>query len=272
MVYSKDEIERIVRELGREQAWNHAIEFPYGVHTASTTQSSYGKNLVKWNRIKHYIGAIDLRGKRVLDMGCNDGFFSLKMSQAGAREVIGIDISEFHVKKARFVMDAFGVQNVTIEQLSIYDNALREMGSFDFVLCMGFLHRVQSPLSVVEVLAEISNVVLWEWKSLRESSHGLPIMKFSGVRSIPSDDYSVAYFLPSVICVVEMVKYYGFHHIFVVDESKTNRAIVISSKEATNLVGQSSFMTNQRKVRLLLKYTKAYLRTLYSILQGKIEA
>jgi len=40
--------------------------------------------------MKH-LKALDLRGKRVLDIGCRDGLFSFAAESMGAAEVVGID-------------------------------------------------------------------------------------------------------------------------------------------------------------------------------------
>lgn len=43
---------------------------------------------LKWDRVAHHV---DLVGKRVLDVGCGNGYFGWRMLEAGASEVIGID-------------------------------------------------------------------------------------------------------------------------------------------------------------------------------------
>ncbi|MDX6466512.1 MAG: tRNA (mo5U34)-methyltransferase, partial [Gaiellaceae bacterium] len=47
-----------------------------------------------------------LAGRRVLDLGCNAGFFSLKAVEAGAEFVLGIDGRQIHVDQAELVFDA----------------------------------------------------------------------------------------------------------------------------------------------------------------------
>lgn len=42
----------------------------------------------KWERVETYIG---LAGHRVLDIGCGNGYFGLRMLGAGAALVVGID-------------------------------------------------------------------------------------------------------------------------------------------------------------------------------------
>jgi len=96
---TKKDIEEKISVLGNEQAWNHNISLPYGLETSPRKQSSHGKNLVKWERIKPILDMLELSGKRVLDIGCNEGFFSTKIS-AVASYVLGADIDELRIKKS----------------------------------------------------------------------------------------------------------------------------------------------------------------------------
>src|SRR5690348_7260853 len=50
-----------------------------------------------------------LKGKRVLDLGCNAGFWSLLAVQAGADHVLGIDGRQMHVDQANLVFEASGI-------------------------------------------------------------------------------------------------------------------------------------------------------------------
>lgn len=48
------------------------------------------------------MGAVgDLHGKRVIDVACGTGFFTRKLREAGAAEVLGLDISERMIELAR---------------------------------------------------------------------------------------------------------------------------------------------------------------------------
>ena len=43
------------------------------------------------NLCMKYLKSLDLKGKRVLDIGCRDGLFSFAAESMGAAEVVGID-------------------------------------------------------------------------------------------------------------------------------------------------------------------------------------
>src|SRR5262245_22807001 len=50
-----------------------------------------------------------LAGKRVLDLGCNAGYWSLLAVEAGCEFVLGIDGRVTHVEQAEFVFEARGI-------------------------------------------------------------------------------------------------------------------------------------------------------------------
>ena len=266
--YAKQEIKQRINELGREQTWHHRIELPYGIVTTDKKQVTHGKNTIKWSRVKEYIDTIDLKGKRVLDVGCGEGFFSLKLAKMGAREVVAVDADELRIKKARYVSEILGTSNITYEVANIFNTCIEIYGHFDFALCMGFLHRIPYPYEAIQQLTSISDTIFFEWKSLREGNYDLPVMKYCGGKSKDSNQYSGLYWLPSTQCVVDILEDFGFRHNIVIDNSPWRRAIIISSRfdnpifKIRNIIKTSKFSLSQ-------KVTKAYLRSIFKILKNK---
>src|SRR5436305_831538 len=85
MTYTAQEIEQRVRSLG---PWFHNLDLN-GVKTAPNHFLGDYPN-IKWRNFAHAIPT-DLRGKSVLDVGCNAGFYSIEMKKRGAARVVGID-------------------------------------------------------------------------------------------------------------------------------------------------------------------------------------
>src|SRR5262249_23923594 len=57
-----------------------------------------------------YLYGGTLEGKRVLDLGCNAGFWSLEAIRAGADYVHGVDGRQMHVDQANLVFEALEVE------------------------------------------------------------------------------------------------------------------------------------------------------------------
>src|SRR4051812_13991879 len=97
-----EQIQSRVRELGQ---WFHNLNLQ-GVQTAPTHfLGDYPA--VKWRRFANSIPA-DLKGKSVLDIGCNAGFYSIEMKRRGADRVLGIDSDETYLEQARFAASITG--------------------------------------------------------------------------------------------------------------------------------------------------------------------
>lgn len=255
--------------MGEIQPWNHSIELPHGIRTAPEEQVSHGKNLVKWSRIREYVDLIGVKGKRVLDVGCNEGFFSLELARLGAKEVVAVDADELRIEKAMAVREILDVSNITYEAANIFDAGDEKYAHFDLVLCLGFLHRIPYPYQAIRRLAEMSDVILFEWKSLREGSFDLPVMKFCGGLSKDSNEYSALYWLPSVQCVLDMLKSLGFAHSFVVDDSAWRRTVIISSRIENAIFEKKKNKSDVGKLTLLKRMTRGYIGSILRLLRNR---
>src|SRR3954470_9076948 len=93
---NKTALETQIRELGD---WFHNLDLG-GVLTAPNHFLGDYPN-IKWRTFAHALPA-DLRGKTVLDIGCNGGFYSIEMKKRGADRVLGIDFDDGYLAQARF--------------------------------------------------------------------------------------------------------------------------------------------------------------------------
>src|SRR5262249_29992354 len=85
-----------------------------------------------------------LEGKRVLDLGCNSGFWSLCAVENGCDYVLGIDGRETYIEQARFVFEAKGVdpRRYDFRCANVFEVEPEDLGTFDIVLCLGVLYHV----------------------------------------------------------------------------------------------------------------------------------
>ncbi|MEO0447040.1 MAG: class I SAM-dependent rRNA methyltransferase [Verrucomicrobiota bacterium] len=60
-------------------------------------------------------------GKRVLDCFCNQGGFALHAAAAGAKETLGVDISESAIQQAEENAQVGGLANVRFEEANVFD-------------------------------------------------------------------------------------------------------------------------------------------------------
>lgn len=193
-----DEIQMRVRELG---AWFHNMDLA-GVQTAPNHfLGDYPR--IKWKRFAHVIPA-DLRGKSVLDVGCNAGFYSIEMKKRGAGRVVGIDTDDAYLDQARFAARVNGVE-LELRNLSVYD--VDRLGErFDFVIFMGVLDHLRHPLLALDLLREhaVGDMLLFQ-SMLRGSPEVLRPAVEERFAGDPSN-----WWVPNRACAEAMLRTAGF--------------------------------------------------------------
>lgn len=98
-------------------------------------------------------------GKRILDLGCNAGWWSIEAVRRGADFVLGIDARDMHIEQAKFVAEVLGIRNVEFRKMNVYDISRDTIGKFDITLCLGLLYHVNRPLGLLEKVFEVTKEV-----------------------------------------------------------------------------------------------------------------
>jgi SAM-dependent methyltransferase len=116
--------------------------FPRFLETTETIPSRSRLN-ARWRAIIGWNTAV-LAGRRVVDLGCHDGRWSLAALEAGARHVIGIEARAHLVKKAAENFSYYGVPGGSYDFVT--GDAMETLrtlkaASVDVVMCLGFFYH-----------------------------------------------------------------------------------------------------------------------------------
>jgi len=93
----------------------------------------------------------DLQGRRVLELGCNNGLISIAMARLGAREVVGVDSSAHWprvIEQAEFVKSVLEWRcqtryNVRYVEADLREVAGLDLGRFDAVIALNCLYYLE---------------------------------------------------------------------------------------------------------------------------------
>lgn len=152
---TKDELQAAVDAV---PFWYHRVELPHGIVTpgwAPLDASAY--------RIPD-----DLSGKRVLDVGAWDGYWTFEAVRRGALFVEAIDdfsdslgegINADRSQAWRtfdLCRDALGCRDSVLRtECSLYDSAYLSLTRHDVIFCFGVLYHLQHPLLALQNLRKI---------------------------------------------------------------------------------------------------------------------
>lgn len=137
-----------IEELGD---WFHNLHLPGGVQTAPGHFLGDFPSF-KWKAIAPHIPE-DLSGQRVLDIGCNAGFYSFALAERGA-EVLGIDTDRRYLRQAEWAREILAAERVRFVEASVFDLD-RLDGPFDIVFFMGVLYHLRYPLLALDLIARL---------------------------------------------------------------------------------------------------------------------
>jgi tRNA (mo5U34)-methyltransferase len=143
--------ESMRREIDALGPWFHNLHLPGGVQTVPDHFLGGDFPRFKWQEIAGCVPA-DLSGWRVLDVGCNAGFYSFELARRGA-SVLAIDSDERYLAQARWAARQLDPkQRIEFRQLGIYEIA-RVHEQFDLVWFMGVFYHLRYPLLALDLLA-----------------------------------------------------------------------------------------------------------------------
>ncbi|KPY84368.1 tRNA 5-methoxyuridine(34)/uridine 5-oxyacetic acid(34) synthase CmoB [Pseudomonas syringae pv. tagetis] len=181
----------------------------FGVHIDTEWRSDW-----KWSRVSPHL---DLKGKRVLDVGCGNGYYQWRMLGAGADSVIGVDpnwlfFCQFQAMQ-RYLPDLpawhlpFALEDLPAN-----------LEGFDTVFSMGVLYHRKSPidhlLALKDCLVKGGELVM-ETLVVPGDVHQV---------LVPEDRYAQmrnVWFLPSVPALELWMRRAGFTDVRCVDVSHT---------------------------------------------------
>lgn len=137
--------------------WQQNLHLPDGLQTAPDhALGDYPR--ANWNAMATAL-PVDMRGWRVLDVGCNAGFYSIEFARLGAK-VTAMDIDGHCLAQARWAATRLGVtERVEFRRNSVY-GLVNERERYDLVWCMGLFDNLRYPLLALDVLRRITRRLL----------------------------------------------------------------------------------------------------------------
>lgn len=130
-------------KLNSYKTWRQQIEVAPGIFTPGSANTD-----TKLSRLRM---PQDFSGKRVLEIGAADGYFSFLAERRGAKEVMAVDIREpigFNICK-----ELLG-SKVQYLKADLYQLAEHQLGQFDVVIFIDVLYHLDHPISALKVLRD----------------------------------------------------------------------------------------------------------------------
>jgi tRNA (mo5U34)-methyltransferase len=188
-----------------EKGWYHSFELPggaviEGVNPLPRLRERYARFPIP----------ADLHGKRVLDIGAWDGWFSFEAERHGAA-VTAIDCTEAeHFAELHRKLSS----SVNYRILEVYELPGAGLGTFDAVFFLGVLYHLRHPLLALEIVCSLATDVaivesfVTDGDTWQQHVKDIPTLEFyEGYELANQFDNWVG---PSVGCLLAMCRAAGF--------------------------------------------------------------
>ena len=174
----------------------------------------------KWDRLKNEL--TPLKDRKILDVGCGNGYHCFRMLGEGAEFVLGIDPNKLFsfqfnsIKK--YLIKNSNYKNANIHLLPLTLEQFPPNSTFDTVFSMGVLYHRKSPIDHLFELYEQLN------KGGELVLETLIIEGEKGEMLMPEGRYAKmrnTWFIPSIPTLEVWLKRVGFKNIRIIDVTKT---------------------------------------------------
>ncbi|MEJ2469483.1 MAG: DUF1698 domain-containing protein [Campylobacterales bacterium] len=134
-----DEIERVARMM---MPWRKGPFDFFGLFIDTEWQS-----FMKYNLLRPHF---NLEGKRVADIGCNNGYYLFRMQEDAPAKLVGFDPSALYKTQFDFI-NHFAKTEIVYELLGVEHLPLYEE-KFDTLFCLGVLYHRSDPVAMLKQL------------------------------------------------------------------------------------------------------------------------
>jgi 2-polyprenyl-3-methyl-5-hydroxy-6-metoxy-1,4-benzoquinol methylase len=224
------------RDLSIRFTWGHDHDF--GTFRLAGQMGSRHVSLLATFADRFRALDTDLSGKRVLDIGCWTGGTSLLLAAMGA-DVVAIEEVRKYVECVEFLRDSFGVANLDVRNLSLYDLGGGEfLQGFDVVLFAGVLYHLSDPVLGLRLTYDAlrdGGTVLLETAAARSSR---AVVRYRGPAAIlggSADELTRSgwnWFVPSPPVVARMMRDVGYAEVDV-RPAAGSRAFAVARRRGT---------------------------------------
>ena len=217
----EQDLRRRIEELG---PWFHQITLGDGIRTRDIAPAPGPEPTnnphPRWRELEPALPN-DLSGKRVLDAGCLDGYFSVRLALRGTAEVVTLDVWEEAMARLRFVKQTLALEQITPLHSDVYHLDPETHGRFDFAVMIDVLFALDHPLLALERLAAVTDRLYVSSTVIRGTQQRYMELRYSsGLHGTQS-----RYWVPTEACLVAMLEAVGFDELRAVQTADPHHLI-----------------------------------------------
>lgn len=167
-----------------------------------------------------------------LDLGCNQGFFSVKLAERGCRKVVGLDARRQNVEDAELIRRIYGLDNLSFQTGDVTKIEPAEWPQFDVTLMLSLLFWLENPIGALRAARALTKKTLiietpvapddageidWGSRQVRKQLQGsFGVLDLTEESKMPLGGLTELSFCPGPRALIWILKKLGFSGVEVV--------------------------------------------------------
>lgn len=237
-------IQEIQKAINSFPVWHYEFDL-LGLKTPIFRQDLINRHSQRkhyfFDPLVEFLGG-SLKGKRVLDIGCNAGYWTLQAIQRDCDFALGIDGRQVHIDQANFVFDVHGISSDRYKFIKgdLYDIDFSSLGQFDIVFCLGLLYHINRPIQLLENIEKVSPEILIIDTYLSSKPGSVLEIIHEDTDVLRNAVSGELVYHPSMRAVVDLVQYFNYE-------------CITLKPDFTSYEGAEVYLNNTRKAFICSK-------------------
>lgn len=136
-----------------DKTWFYRFRLPSGEITSTYDDGALDQ--IHETRLAMLKQVVDARfgdtlaGHNAIDIACHQGWFSTKLVEWNANDVLAVDARAEHVADTTLIRDALNLSKLRVMQSDVHAIEPAKLGQFDLVLMLGLIYHLENPIGAL---------------------------------------------------------------------------------------------------------------------------
>jgi tRNA (mo5U34)-methyltransferase len=224
-------VSNLEQELQKFDDWMYEFDLGNGVKTRTYSESLKPVHAVRHSMIFSFLDSINFNYQQasVIDLACNEGYFTFEAMKRGAKSGLGIDARPLNIDKANFIKANIPTSNCEFKVGDIYNYPYGDK-KYEMVFLLGILYHVENPIGLIRIASNLTSKFLFVETQLCTTRGAIPFGWGTSDLYLEGTDYCVLHqeqdsagnplaslggfsFIPNIAAVVSMLRAAGFRSV-----------------------------------------------------------
>ncbi|MGE0887061.1 MAG: ATP-binding cassette domain-containing protein [Blastocatellales bacterium] len=230
-----DEIRALEEQL-LQREWYYPFDLPSGnklrCYLPSEILGIHTDRLAMMNSVLDKTFGRNRTELSCLDIGCNQGYFAVKLAARSCQKVVGFDARRQNIEDAELIRQIYGLENLSFKTADLAKIETGEWEQFDVVLMLSLLFWMEDPIGALRtakaltkrvliietpVAPEIAGKIDWGTHRSQKSFHGtFAVMDQSLEKTLPIGSLTDLSLVPGRETLLWLLERLGFARVEIV--------------------------------------------------------